>query len=79
MQFEGKQHWHIQRRDISLEEELARGKFAIIFKAKLYVSKNMEDHVVAKTLQGTSIFNITKICLFFFFFFLIAVFSSSFL
>ena len=79
MQFEGKQHWHIQRRDISLEEELARGKFAIIFKAKLYVSKNMEDHVVAKTLQGTSIFNITKICLFFIFFFLIAVFSSSFL
>jgi hypothetical protein len=67
MQFEGTQHWHIQRRNISLEEELARGKFAIIFKAKLYVSKNTEDHVVAKTLQGTSIFNIT--CMSFFFLF----------
>ena len=29
MQFEGRQDWHIQRRNISLEEELARGKFAI--------------------------------------------------
>jgi len=58
MQFEGTQHWHIQRRNISLEEEIARGKFAIIFKAKLYVSKNTEDIVAAKTLQGTSILNI---------------------
>jgi hypothetical protein len=67
MQFEGTQHWHIQSMNISLEEEIARGKFAIIFKAKLYVSKNTEDHVVAKTLQGTSIFNIT--CMSFFFLF----------
>ena len=58
MQFEGTQNWHIQRRNISLEEEIVRGKFAIIFKAKLYVNRNMEDIVVAKTLQGTSILNI---------------------
>lgn len=52
VQFEGEQHWYIRRNKLSLEEEIARGKFAIIFRAKLYTNKNLEESVVAKTVHG---------------------------
>ncbi|XP_076094995.1 uncharacterized protein LOC143065351 isoform X2 [Mytilus galloprovincialis] len=51
VQFEGEQHWYIRRNKLSLEEEIARGKFAIIFRAKLYTNKNLEESVVAKTVH----------------------------
>ena len=41
----------LSRKDISLESELARGRFAVIFLAKYY-NKSECHEVVAKTLKG---------------------------
>lgn len=45
----------ISRKDISLESELARGRFAVIFLAKYYAKSECYD-VVAKTLKGKIVF-----------------------
>ena len=52
MEISGESNLVISRKDISLESELARGRFAVIFLAKYY-NKREAIHVAAKTLKGT--------------------------
>ena len=51
MEVKGEKTWLLSRKDISLESELTRGRFAVIYVAKYY--NNLEAKtVVAKTLKG---------------------------
>jgi predicted Ser/Thr protein kinase len=52
MEISGESNLVISRKDISLESELARGRFAVIFLAKYY-NKREAINVAAKTLKGT--------------------------
>ncbi|XP_033761790.1 uncharacterized protein LOC117343520 [Pecten maximus] len=48
-----KQPWTLSRKDISLEEQIKSGRFATIFKAKMFSSQQRDaDNVVVKTLKG---------------------------
>ena len=48
------QNWTISRKDVALESEIARGRFAIIYLAKYY-SQTEEKTCVAKTLIGRNL------------------------
>lgn len=48
--------YQIVRSRITFEEEIARGKFAIIYKAK-YLKDNSSNTVVAKTMKGKYTFS----------------------
>ena len=52
MEISGESNLVISRKDVSLESELARGRFAVIFLAKYY-NKREAINVAAKTLKGT--------------------------
>ena len=48
------QNWTISRKDVALESEIARGRFAIIYLAKYY-SQTEEKTCDAKTLIGRNL------------------------
>ncbi|CAG2240581.1 unnamed protein product [Mytilus edulis] len=51
METQGRDTWAISRQDLSLETELARGRFAIIYLAQYFNHQDVRK-VVAKTLKG---------------------------
>lgn len=51
----------IPRRQITLEEEIARGRFAVIYKAKYSRGGNDAETVVAKVLHGKAATPITPV------------------
>lgn len=51
MDTKGEKSWALSRKDISLESELTRGRFAIIYLAQYYTHQEAKT-VIAKSLKG---------------------------